>query len=98
MAASHPGQFSIAGRGVELDSGDPSHSVCSYRLRLVPYQFQGQFLAFPVRSLSTTYDEYTMDMKEQQKSKSICICWKMGPRQFFCALPHQPNFSIASCP
>src|SRR6218665_1965100 len=39
----------------------------------------------------------TMDVKEQEKSKSIRICWKIRPRQFFCALPHQPNFSTASC-
>src|SRR6218665_35367 len=51
-------QTSIAGRGVELDSGDPSHPVCLDRLWLVPCQFHGQFLAFSVRSLSTTYDEY----------------------------------------
>src|SRR6218665_3822906 len=89
-------QTSIACRGVELDSGDTSHSVCSDRLRLVPYQFDGKFLAFSVRSLSTTYDEY--HGREVRRSlKASNICWKMGPRQFFCALPHHPNFSTASC-
>ena len=50
--------------GVSNSILETLHSVCSDRLRLVPYQFHGQFLAFPVRSLSATYDEYR-GLKEQ---------------------------------